>query len=282
YEGIADAGDQRYELRTAERYRQGQHQDRCTTATGGAQAEPAARGSAEARRKAEALILLVLLSGSQRLGLPSPRPLSLVRRPNADIDDALIRLPKCLGDLADRLFDHVGRGIAAAGKSKRHQNLAGSKVQSRYLVEAGDAADPRQSLLEPLHHNGRDRLAGDQAARLVGEHKGDARKQEADGDRRQAISPRDVKEACGDHAGRRKANADQRGGILEEDRKQGGVLRCLDEVPQPGGPSAHYASVFTIGDAKRCALEHSSDCQHSNAVQGEITGSGLRIWRTPS
>src|SRR5262249_8064890 len=69
---------------------------------------------------------------------------------------------------------------------------------------------PRESLLEPLHHNGRDRLAGDQAARLVDEHKGDARKQEADGDRRQAIGPRDVKEACGDHAGRRKANADQR------------------------------------------------------------------------
>jgi hypothetical protein len=33
---------------------------------------------------------------------------------------------------------------------------------------------------------------------------------------------------------------DQRDGILGEDREQGGFLRCLDEVPQPGGPSAHY------------------------------------------
>src|SRR6188472_1092922 len=80
------------------------------------------------------------------------------------------------GDVSNRLLNSLGCGSAPEGKSECHQNPAGSKMQSCHLVEAGDAIDPGQGLLQPLHHDGRDRLASDQAARLVGEYEGDGRK----------------------------------------------------------------------------------------------------------
>ena len=122
------------------------------------------------------LIPLLFLRGSQSLGLPSPRFGDFVYWPNIDIDDALVRVLKRLGDVSNRLLNSLGCGSAPEGKSECHQNPAGSKMQSCHLVEAGDAIDPRQGLLQPLHHDGRDRLASDQAPRLVGEYEGDGRK----------------------------------------------------------------------------------------------------------
>ena len=45
-----------------------------------------------------------------------------------DIRDSAIRLLKCLGNLTDCVFYHVGRGIPAEGKGQRYQDRARTEV----------------------------------------------------------------------------------------------------------------------------------------------------------
>ena len=110
--------------------------------------------------------------------------------------------------------------LGAEAERKRHQDRAGTQVQGGDLVEVGDAVDAVQGLLQPLHDDRRDALAGDQAAGLVAEHEGDAGQQDADGHRGRAVGPGQVQEAGGDHAQRGQRDADQGRGILQQDRDQ--------------------------------------------------------------
>ena len=141
-------------------------------------------------------------------------------------------------------------------------------MQCGDLVEAHDAVDVGQRRLEPVHDDRRHRLAGDQAAGLVGQDEGHAGQQQADGDGGGPIRPGDLKQAGGDHAYRREAYADQRRGILQQHGNQAGVLGGPNEAPQAQRRAANDALVLPVADAERGAFEDGGHRQHAEADEG--------------
>jgi len=72
---------------------------------------------------------------------------------------------------------------------QRYQDCARTEVQSSDVFQVGDAVDSTKCFFQSLHDDGRDCLAGDKAAGLVGQNPRDTNEQKANGYRGRARRP---------------------------------------------------------------------------------------------